>query len=440
MPSSTASRDMAFFEHILKNIFKGNDDYKRLHQMQRWRENAHEYIELCESVIKVLKTATGQNNLILGTLLSYPGIFTLNGSLKEKPQFCPQCIDNDLENKSIPHERLLWRLSSVSCCPKHQCKLINIECGAFPQPRGKDSTNPLDIPGICACGSIGYRCNPEISRANISKPTPNDLLIANLYADLLNSGKDFSNTPLTKIKNALLTFAKTQTDGIAGMARRSGNSKTTLWHFLMDAEQKTTLQRLESIALSEGLTLEGIFSGELVLTGIQSSTSFQKKKRTPVDKANILKALEQALLAEPTPNLAEFSRQIGFHRKTVRVLFPERSRELVEKSQTQRQAQSDSNYMKAVAYAEDTLRKMLVNNIKPTLRNARYLDGQQWFPNDWSSLALAELRSWAGLGTMRSKRLESCPRALCEQIAKSKTRLTSDPAFMLRVSALRARA
>ena len=106
---------------------------------------------------QALGKATGVINLYLATMLPLRHLVCSAGLISNDARFCVQCCREDIAEHGQSYGRLLWRLTSVRCCPKHQLRLQEGYCCAG-QRRVRDPS-AVALFGVCGdCRSIGYRC------------------------------------------------------------------------------------------------------------------------------------------------------------------------------------------------------------------------------------------------------------------------------------------
>lgn len=120
---------------------------------------------MTKKVVASMEYATGRQDIIYTTLLPWESLLSWK-QMKQRRAWCPLCLQDDLENKSVLYERLLWKIDVVKSCPIHKTDLT-ISCPHCKKTQANFSN--FSFPGFCSCcrNWLGERIeNPEKIKSN----------------------------------------------------------------------------------------------------------------------------------------------------------------------------------------------------------------------------------------------------------------------------------
>ncbi|SAL70721.1 hypothetical protein AWB70_07221 [Caballeronia cordobensis] len=105
--------------------------------------------KMAQMWVDSLNGMVGRNDLRLLTLLPWkPYLGRFSRLTGEGRQWCPLCLEEDLQSRTPVYERLIWSMRWVGHCPRHRCRLAERcpECDY--QQAGELS--PLQSCGFCS--------------------------------------------------------------------------------------------------------------------------------------------------------------------------------------------------------------------------------------------------------------------------------------------------
>ncbi|WP_083973027.1 TniQ family protein [Caballeronia cordobensis] len=88
--------------------------------------------KMAQMWVDSLNGMVGRNDLRLLTLLPWkPYLGRFSRLTGEGRQWCPLCLEEDLQSRTPVYERLIWLMRWVGHCPRHRCRLAERcpECG-----------------------------------------------------------------------------------------------------------------------------------------------------------------------------------------------------------------------------------------------------------------------------------------------------------------------
>ncbi|GAA0752743.1 TniQ family protein [Ideonella azotifigens] len=203
-----------------------------------------------------LTWATGIEGLDAYTFRSLSFSAEISHVVTNEQRVCLACFDQDRREGRMPHGRLLWRLSCVTCCPVHKVALVKPACGAPADQRLKTAER-VQHSGLCQdCGAIGLSCmSRESTRPNAGalwRAEQMAIVVAYLprWAYVMARG-----TPRRVVHELIKRHG-----GVAGLARHAGiDTKSTLdWQ---DSRFGLLgLDALLAMAQAEGVSLLGLLA------------------------------------------------------------------------------------------------------------------------------------------------------------------------------------
>lgn len=226
-----------------------------------WHErNLNGTSDVTQSWAATLSSLTGVGNLDKLTLLPWRDVVAQRSLTAKSGRWCPECFAEDQKLGRSPYFRLVWELSDVKVCHRHQTPLINIcpDCGRK-DPRHKAS---YVIPGWCSCcgGFLGRHAQEQVHPA----VTPEAMWVSRQAEQLVAAQQHVSVTPSKPSLAAAIQTIITHMDAgkSAAFARRIGLSKATIHHWLRDGGTPTLGASLQ-MAAHAGLTVSDLLSGAL---------------------------------------------------------------------------------------------------------------------------------------------------------------------------------
>lgn len=226
-----------------------------------WHErNLNGTSDVTQSCAAALSSLTGVGHLDKLTLLPWREVMAQRSLTAKSGRWCPECFAEDQKQGRPPYFRLVWELSDVKICHRHQATLVNIcpDCGRR-DPRHKAT---YVIPGWCSCcgGFLGRHAQGE-THASV---TPEAMWVSRQAEQLVAAQQQVDVTPSKPLLAAAIQTIVTRMDAgkSAAFARRIGLSKATVHHWLRDGGTPTLGASLQ-MAAHAGLILPDLLSGKL---------------------------------------------------------------------------------------------------------------------------------------------------------------------------------
>lgn len=226
-----------------------------------WHErNLNGTSDVTQSWAAALSSLTGVGHLDKLTLLPWREVMAQRSLTAKSGRWCPECFAEDQKQGRPPYFRLVWELSDVKVCHRHQSPLVNIcpDCGRR-DPRHKAT---YVIPGWCSCCGefLGRHAQAEAHPS----VTPEAMWVSRQAEQLVAAQQQISVTPSKPSLAAAIQTIVTRMDAgkSAAFARRIGLSKATVHHWLRDGGTPTLGASLQ-MAAHAGLILPDLLSGKL---------------------------------------------------------------------------------------------------------------------------------------------------------------------------------
>lgn len=265
-----------------------------------------------QELASTLQRMTGRGDLIGCTLVPLRGLITSEGLYAKSAHHCAECFAEDERQGREPFERLIWLIAPVKACPVHGTRLVESHCGGVTTTRRQLGKHP----GTCwKCGARGFGCRTEESEV----ASEAELWTARQVASLLTGQTPFdADETQLRIKSAIHAYAKTAPLGIAGMARRAGLAKTSLWTWLNRPHSQTSLDALLALCRNHGWKIADLVAGRLGETSTKSTSadgSQRRRRRNAIDHDAIRRRMEEAITDSTPASLAELATELGVDRR-----------------------------------------------------------------------------------------------------------------------------
>lgn len=334
---------------------------------------------------KALSLATGIEKLEHCTLRPLHDHVTHTGLLTDDERVCLQCLKEDVDNRLLPYERLLWRMDDVTCCPKHRTRLWPAKCGR-PASEALDHYVRVKHPGVCStCGSVGYRC---MTNSTPTMPAlPAELWRAQQCAELVEHIGDMWNQGLFRMKRRLTERFRGE-NAWTDLATRAGLCKSGLSTWAHGGTQRTSLAQFLDLAAAESVSVWGIICADWTPTPTPEEAKVPqraKKRYQRVDHQAIRDAMKQAIQAYS--NASDVAFRLGVDLSTLKQ--HEDLYGLVRQGTIDRKEQEEQQRRQAALDEAVTMVKKLMQlELRITLRVATAFSMRPWFPSQLRSQAL----------------------------------------------------
>jgi AraC-like DNA-binding protein/DNA-binding XRE family transcriptional regulator len=303
---------------------------------------------------QALEHLTLRTNLQVLTLLPWASVLTQQRLLRMNRAWCPDCFMEWQVAERPIYEPLLWNVSAVSLCVRHQRILLE-QC---PYPDCKATLPVLASyfrPGYCSKCSrwLGVTADPS----DIPWTTEQwnwQIWVADSIGELVAHNTDLIVTPHRRnISDLIAAYRQQAADGsMRIMAAQLQLSRRTLiaWQQGRQIPQMESLMRL---CYCCGVSLYDVFtsqSGTLDLgkLRIQSlpdipNPTEKRRRRIPLDVDQIRKSLETVLASEeqPPPSMRTVAKRLNYSPRELREHFPELSHAISSRYKNYRKAQAE---------------------------------------------------------------------------------------------------
>lgn len=289
-----------------------------------------------------LKHLTLRKDLHFLTLLPWAAVLTQQRLLRITRAWCPDCFVEWRAAGQPIYEPLLWNVSPVSLCLRHQRTL----CGRCPYP---DCHATLPVlashfrPGYCSRCSrwLGVVTDPPVP-AWTTEQWRWQIWMTETVGELVSHNIDLTATP-PHLENitALITAAREQiaNGSIQNLAKSLQLSRRTVnaWRSGQQIPQMESLMRL---CYCCGVSLYGLLSlrsGTLNLAQLKicflpdiPNPTKKRRHRIPFDPVHIRQSLEAVLAREeqPPPSMRTVAKRLNYSPRELREHFPELSRSI----------------------------------------------------------------------------------------------------------------
>lgn len=336
---------------------------------------------------KALSEATGEAGLQRCTLRGLMMFITDTGLLTDEPRICVDCLADDIRDGGMPYERLSWRMSNVSCCPRHRRPLIPAKCGR-PASEALDPYLRVKHPGVCSgCGSIGFRCITDAPR-HIGAGLP---WRAQQIGAVLARSDDMLMNRHTQMKRFLRERFKDS--GLVALGERAGACRSNFSDWINDKTGRTSLGQLLDLAAAEGVSLLSLMEGrwEPVPTTNQDRVPRREQKSTrqvphEVLREAMTKALKEGRCA------SDVAYQFGIDTGTLANAHPDLYQQLRKDTCDRQQLEDEKRHREALEEAESIACRLLACGKVPSLRRASELTKSDWYPSQLRAQALMVIR------------------------------------------------
>ena len=287
---------------------------------------------------QALRRLTLRTDLQSLTLLPWAAVLTQQRLLRITRAWCPNCFMEWQAAGQPIYEPLLWNVSAVSVCLRHQQPLV----GRCPH-RDCQATLPMLAshvrPGYCSKCSrwLGLSTDcPDISWTTEQRGW--QIWVAEKVGELVAYSRGLTVTPhLNNIPDLIMAAQEQAADGsMQNLAQGLQLSRRTMnaWKLGRQVPQIESLMRLGYCC---GVSLYDIFTsrsgtlniGELKIHSLPSIPNPTRKRRPiPFDTVRIRQSLEAVLACEEEPPLSMriVAKRLNYSPRELREHFPELSR------------------------------------------------------------------------------------------------------------------
>ena len=346
---SVSLRTLAIHEllPLLKRAYLSNRSGDDLDSL--WKETARALNGtgiLARDWAQALECLTLRPDLRYLTFLSWAAVLTPQRQMRFNRAWCPDCFIEWQATGQPIYEPLLWNVTPVSLCLRHQRALVE-QC---PYPDCHTTLPMLAVhfhPGYCSKCSRWLGVTTDTS--NISWTTEQwhwQIWVTETIGELILHNKDLSIVPHLENIPELIRASREQVadDNMQNLAEKLQLSRRTLnaWKLGRQIPQIESLMRLCyccGVSLYDLFTLKSgtLDFGKLKprsLPDIPNPTK-NRRQRIPFDTVSIQQRLEDVLVCEeqPPPSMRTVAKRLNYSPRELRKHFYELGRAISTRRQ-----------------------------------------------------------------------------------------------------------
>lgn len=282
-----------------------------------------------EEWVLILEQLTLKSNLKFTTMLSWKDVLSPKGLLSRSRSWCPMCYADWHNQGYIIYEPLLWSLSAVTVCPIHQ-RALQTHCPyclkQLPILANRSQ------PGFCS------RCDAWLGITDNNfhtegKSSEREIWFANEVGHLIAVAPQLEQ-PISRdnLASSFATCAEALSGGkLLALERTLGLSRTALraWR---DGQSLPQLGHLLSLCFTLGVSVLDFLTGNLKhlepkqqLASDEHFPNSTRRIRSPIDKDDLLRQLEQVLVSDeiPPPSMRQVGARLGYDPSNLARMFPQ---------------------------------------------------------------------------------------------------------------------
>jgi hypothetical protein len=284
---------------------------------------------------RALEEATGRDDLSNLTLLGLGGLLWQPYLFRRTRAWCPRCLADRQEAGMVVYEPLLWAIQFVRLCLRHRKALEEI-C-----PHCRRASIPLTAysrPGFCSrckhwLGCTG--CDKTGEQALSQSEFEYELWLGNQTGDLLALAPQLKGVPLgSRLRDNLWSYVDQLAAGNLEEFGRMTKTSRILLRGVMTGKHRSRADLLLRLCDSLRIPVRKLLEKDPtphIASGLSQKRRLGKNQRR---RPEILRALQQALVEEPPPMLAEVARRLDHDRaESISRLAPEICRRIVVRHQ-----------------------------------------------------------------------------------------------------------
>lgn len=292
---------------------------------------------LARDWVQVLERLTLRTDLRFLTLLPWATVLTQQRLLRSTRAWCPECF-MEWQTAELPiYEPLLWNLSAVSLCLRHQRALLR-QC-PYPDCHAVLPLLASHIhPGYCSkcsrwLGVINKMNNEPFNISWTTEEWHRQIWVAETVGKLVAHNTNLTVTPQRVNIPDLITAYREQVAGsMQDLAENLQLARRTL-HAWQIGEQVPQMGSLMRLCYCCGASLYDLFTlqtgtpkfGDLKIRSLPDIPNSSRKRRHPFDAIRIRQILETTLASEeqPPPAMRTVAKHLSYSPKELREHFPE---------------------------------------------------------------------------------------------------------------------
>ena len=284
---------------------------------------------------RALQEATGRDDLSNLTLLGLDEVLWQPYLFRRTRAWCPQCLTDGEKAGMVVYEPLLWAIRTVRLWPRHREFLEEI-C-----PHCRRASIPLTAysrAGFCArckrwLGSTERDKTDEqaLSRSEFEY----EIWTSNQVGDLLALAPQLKGVPLgSRLRDNLSSYINQLTAGSLEEFGRVTRTSRMVLRGVMTGKHRSRVDLLLRLCYSLRIPVRKLLEEDTtpnIASGLSRKRRLGKNQRR---RPEILRVLQQALVEEPPPMLAEVARRLDHDRaESLSRIAPELCKRIVVRHQ-----------------------------------------------------------------------------------------------------------
>ena len=375
-----------------------------LHQVSGCTEVLNSTGQMASEFVRVLENLTLRHDLQYLTLLLWAKVLPSKGLVRRTLAWCPICYEEWRSNRQIVYEPLLWKLSVISVCPRHQQKLLLL----CPQcHRQLPTLKWHSQPGYCS------RCHQWLGNAKATTIQIVDSTelewqtwVAKNVGELIAHTSHLAEAPEreTVARSLSICIAQTTEGNIAEFAHRLGMLKNAVWQWQSGValpQLRILLKICQALRLS---LLDFLFNPEtlnttstIVATHQTYHPNTQSLKRE-LETHQLQQSLETALAEEPPSPMETVAQRLGFSSRSLRRRFPTLCSAISTRYLSYREKIRTAKVEQSCQEVRQVALKLYDEGIDPTRSYiARFLSKPAYFREPLVAATLEQVRQELGL-------------------------------------------
>lgn len=316
--------------------------------------------------VETLETLTGNKEIRYLTLLPFSGIWRRD-IVKNYRTWCPQCLEEWKNEKSILYEPLIWSIKDITTCPRHKVDLES-NCPSCLKKMNVIHRN-MRI-GYCNYCNFWLGCNSQKSKY---EQTEWEEWINYNYAKLLHEMYYANIQPLKRKISVVIAeiINKTMSGNITDFSNLVGipRKKIYKWKYgeTIPALSLLKLCYFVDITISDVLLKNFVPEIKLKQERIQIVNDLRKINTiTNIESENIEESLINILALDIPISLAEAARRLGKPYSTIYASNKEICKQISKRYLDHRNNLKNQRMINAVAQVKQIIENLQKEGIKPS--------------------------------------------------------------------------
>ncbi len=289
--------------------------------------------------VQTVEHLTQRSDLHLLTMLAFGKVLSCRGLVRRTQAWCPACYEEWREAEHIIYQPLLWQLSAIAKCPRHNTPLL-LRCPYRDCGRTLPHLAPRFQVGFCThcVGWLGRSTFPTTPQSCTKNQQEWLSWVGQAVGELLVAAESFSNTPCRP--EVIATLISTHVDGamegnFSEFARQVRFHRRTVWEWAQGSQipqLDALLQICSYFGTSPVHLLSKDFQGnvqpqqhirDMGLTREQPKRPLRSFRKFEAERLGY--ALKQVLCSEeyPPPSMQKVAKLLSYDQSHLRKHFPD---------------------------------------------------------------------------------------------------------------------